>query len=276
MKLAASFASAARRVQKAKCAAGPEAAAREARYEALVAAARSVQAAAVLLGHTREDQAETVLLALARGAGPRGIAGMPAMREIHGMPFLRPFLDVPRAQTRQACAELGLTPWEDPQNSDPAFSRSRVRAALGLLADLLGPGTVTNLARTAKLVAQDTSALDELAVSAWQASVFGPLGWGAAEQERSETDQAGGLYVPALRELPDALRTRVLRRFALSLGCPPGALASRHIDALDALVTDWHGQKAVALPGGHHVIRHSNRLLPAPRPTPASPQPPNP
>jgi tRNA(Ile)-lysidine synthase len=256
---------------------GPEAAAREARYEALAAAARSLPAAAVLLGHTREDQAETVLLALARGSGPRGIAGMPARREIHGVPFLRPFLDVSRSQTRQACAELGLTPWEDPQNVDPVFTRSRVRAALGLLVDLLGPGTVANLARTAKLVAQDTSALDELAASAaWQASVFGPLAWDAAEQEHLVTDPAGGLHVPALRELPDALRTRVLRRFALSLGCPPGALSSRHIDALDALVTDWHGQKAVSLPGGHHVARQANRLLPITPPPKASHTPPSP
>lgn len=225
---------------------GPEAAAREARYEALATAARSVSAAAVLLGHTREDQAETVLLALARGSGPRGIAGMPVRREIHGVAFLRPLLDVSRAQTRQACVELGLTPWEDPQNSDPAFTRSRVRAALGLLADLLGPGTVGNLARTAKLVAQDTSMLDELAAAA-AGPVTGPAGW---------------LDVPALRELPDALRTRVLRRFALGLGCPPGALSSRHIDALDALVTDWHGQKAVSLPGGHEVARQANRLRP--------------
>src|SRR5262245_42570964 len=93
---------------------GPEAAAREARYEALAEAARSLSAAAVLLGHTRDDQAETVLLALARGAGPRGISGMPARRDVHGVVFLRPFLDISREQTRDVCARAGLTPWEDP------------------------------------------------------------------------------------------------------------------------------------------------------------------
>jgi tRNA(Ile)-lysidine synthase len=224
---------------------GPEAAAREARYEALAQTARAVSAAAVLLGHTRDDQAETVLLALARGAGPRGISGMPARREVHGVVFLRPFLDVSREQTREACAELGLEPWDDPHNSDPSFARSRVRAALHLLADLLGPDVVDNLARTARLVAQDSVALDDLATSAaW------PI-----------TDPDGSLHVPALRELPAALRTRVLRGYALRLGAAGGALSSRHIDALDALLTDWHGQGPVALPGGYQVTRKGNRLV---------------
>lgn len=229
---------------------GPEAAAREARYEALAEAARSQSASMVLLGHTRDDQAETVLLALARGAGPRGIAGMPVRRETHGVVFLRPFLDISREQTREMCADLGLRAWEDPHNSDPSFARSRVRSALALLSDLLGPDVIGNLARTARLVAQDTTALDEIAASAaW------PL-----------TDPDGGLHVPALRELPAALRTRILRRFALRLGTPAGALSSRHIDALDALVCDWHGQGPASLPGGHRVIRENNRLVPLPAP----------
>src|SRR5690606_34432952 len=90
---------------------GPEAAARAARYEALIAAAHRLGAFAVLLGHTRDDQAETVLLALARGAGPRGLAGMPARRDVAGVALLRPLLDISREQTRQACAAAGLRPW---------------------------------------------------------------------------------------------------------------------------------------------------------------------
>jgi tRNA(Ile)-lysidine synthase len=224
---------------------GPEAAAREARYEALAEAARSLSAAAVLLGHTRDDQAETVLLALARGSGPRGIAGMPERRELHGVTFLRPLLDISRERTRDVCVRAGLTPWEDPHNSDPSYARSRLRSALALLCDLLGPDVVDNLARTARLVAQDAVALDDMAVSAaW------PL-----------TDPDGGLHVPALRELPDALRTRVLRGFALRLGASGGALSSRHIEALDALVTDWRGQGPVALPGGHRATRDGKRLV---------------
>ncbi|WP_328342268.1 tRNA lysidine(34) synthetase TilS [Micromonospora sp. NBC_00421] len=146
---------------------GPEAAARQARYQALADVARRHGAAAVLLGHTRDDQAETVLLALARGAGPRGLAGMPARRDLAGVPLLRPLLDVTREQTRSACAALGLTPWEDPHNTDPSYARARVRAdVLPALVAALGAGVLDNLARTARLLAADTAALDDLAAAA--------------------------------------------------------------------------------------------------------------
>jgi tRNA(Ile)-lysidine synthase len=211
---------------------GPEAAARDARYAALAEAAQEHGAAAVLLGHTMEDQAETVLLALARGAGPRGIAGMPARRGI----FLRPFLEVSRAQTRDACTEQGLTPWEDPHNADPSYARARVRAALPVLVQTLGPDVVPNLARTARLVAADVTYLDSLAV------------------------HSGEPVCADLATYPVALRTRILRRFALGLGAHPGALSTVHIDALDALVMDWRGQGPVALPGGILVTRRAGRL----------------
>ncbi len=217
---------------------GPEAAARAARYRALADTARTAGAAAVLLGHTRDDQAETVLLALARGAGLRGIAGMPPARTGYGVTFLRPLLDVPRTQTRAACRALDLSPWEDPHNSDPAYARARVRAALPLLADLLGARVVANLARTARLAAADLDTLDTLAATA-----------------RAEATTDRGLSVPVLSTLPDGIRGRVLRGYALDLGAPAGALGSVHVAALGALVTDWHGQGPVALPGGYHVAR---------------------
>ncbi|MEU3453070.1 tRNA lysidine(34) synthetase TilS [Micromonospora sp. NPDC006766] len=224
---------------------GPEAAAREARYEALVDAARRYDAAAVLLGHTRDDQAETVLLALARGAGPHGLAGMPQRRELAGVPLLRPLLDVAREDTRQACAALGLTCWDDPHNVDPAYARSRVRAdLLPALVDALGPGVVDNLARTARLLAADTAALDDLAAVA------------LADVRAA----GGGLTVAALAALPAAVRTRVLHAWARELGAAPAALSYRHVAALDALVTDWHGQGAVHLPGGLPVVRRDGRL----------------
>jgi tRNA(Ile)-lysidine synthase len=220
---------------------GPEAAARTARYAALEDAARAHGAAAVLLGHTRDDQAETVLLALARGAGPRGLAGMPERRGV----FVRPFLDVSRADARAACTGLGLTPWDDPHNADPAYARSRVRAdLLPALVDALGPGVVQNLARTARLLAADTAALDELAAAALAAA-------GSAE---------GGLSVGALTTLPAAVRTRVLHAWARELGASPAALSYRHITALDALVTDWRGQGPVHLPGSILVTRREGRL----------------
>lgn len=231
-------------VQVAGRTGGPEAAARDARYEALAVAAIDCGAAAVLLGHTRDDQAETVLLALARGGGPRGIAGMPARRLVSGVPFLRPLLDVSRVDTRAACAELGLRPWQDPHNADPAYARSRVRAALPVLVEALGADLVDNLARTAALVGADVEALDALASTARPAVV------------RPD----GALDVAALSTLPTAVRTRLLRDLALRLGCPGGALSAEHIWALDALVTRWHGQGPVDLPGGHAVARRDGRL----------------
>jgi tRNA(Ile)-lysidine synthase len=240
---------------------GPEAAARSARYEALAAAAERLGAAAVLLGHTRDDQAETVLLALARGAGPRGLAGMPAVSWRSWSPmapieattdqdrqvaWIRPLLDIPRAQTRDACAALGLGPWDDPHNADPAYARARVRASvLPALVEALGDRVIDNLARTARQLAADTAALDALASEAL-AALRAP---------------DGSLPVPALREQPDAVRTRVLHRWARELGVPGSALSHRHVAALDALVTDWHGQGPVHLPGGLTVHRLADQLL---------------
>jgi tRNA(Ile)-lysidine synthase len=218
---------------------GPEAAAREARYEALCKAAHDCGATTVLLGHTLDDQAETVLLALARGGGPRGLAGMPAVRDIDGIRFVRPLLDLPRAVVRAAVA--GPVPWEDPHNVDPSFARARVRAALPVLVDILGPGLVANLARAAALTAQDNAALDAVAaLASTQATV------------------ADGLRVDVLAAHPAAVRTRILRRFAAEIGA--NALSQRHIAALDALVTAWRGQGPVALPGGVRVGRRGGHL----------------
>ncbi|TNH30856.1 tRNA lysidine(34) synthetase TilS [Micromonospora orduensis] len=235
------------RVEVAGRSGGPEAAAREARYEALTEVARRHDAVAVLTGHTRDDQAETVLLALARGAGPRGLAGMPARRDLSGVPLLRPLLSISREQTRDACAVLGLRPWQDPHNTDPSYARSRVRAdVLPALVRALGPGVVDNLARTSRMVAADNAALDDLAEAALAAG----------------RHPEGGLSVPELAGLAPAVRGRVLHAWARELGAPPGALSHRHIAALDALVTDWRGQGPTDLPGGVRVLRRADRLAP--------------
>ncbi|OJF13904.1 tRNA lysidine(34) synthetase TilS [Couchioplanes caeruleus] len=220
---------------------GPEAAARDARYEALSAAAQRSGATVVLLGHTRDDQAETVLLALARGAGPRGLAGMPRRKGL----FVRPLLDVSRADTRGACAALGLAAWEDPHNADPAYARARVRAdALPALAAALGPAVVANLARTASLLAADVAYLDEVAAEAL-----------------ATARTSAGLSVTALSRLPEAIRGRVLHAWAAELGAPGAALSHRHVAALDALVTGWHGQGPAALPEGILVARRAGDLV---------------
>ena len=221
---------------------GPEAAARTARYAALAEAAHRTGAAAVLLAHSRDDQAESVLLGLARGSGTRSLAGMPQRRG----PYRRPLLGVGRATLRTACEALGLRPWDDPQNADPAFARVRVRyQALPALEGALGPGVTEALARSARQLQADAEVLEDL----------------AAKQAERVRDTEGGWRADLLAGLPAAIRTRVLRQAAIGAGCPPGALTAGHIDALDALVTSWHGQRWADLPGGVRGQRQRDRLL---------------
>jgi tRNA(Ile)-lysidine synthase len=202
---------------------GPEAAARTARYAALRDASG---AAPVLLGHTLDDQAETVLLGLGRGSGARSIAGMRA----HDPPWCRPLLGVRRALTHAACAELGLTPWHDPHNLDSRFTRVRLRnEALPLLEDVLGGGVAEALARTALALREDTDALDELAAA-----------------ERPAQASGADLSIAALSGLATAIRRRVIRGWLLAGGA--AGLTDKHIRNVDALVIDWHGQGAVAVP----------------------------
>jgi tRNA(Ile)-lysidine synthase len=169
---------------------------------------------------------------------------MPARRERDGVILCRPLLGVARERTRAACAALGLDVWDDPHNADPAFARPRVRTLLNLLADALGPGVTANLAQTAALAAADADVLDRL----------------AADAVESAREPGGGLRVSALSTLPAALRSRVLHGWARSLGAPGGALSHRHVGALDALVTAWHGQGPVALPGAIEVKREDGVL----------------
>lgn len=223
---------------------GPEAAARHARYAALLHHAHGYAAAAVLLGHSLDDQAETVLLALARGAGPRGLAAMPARRDVDGVALLRPLLHLRRSMLRDACDALELTPWDDPHNADDRYTRVRVRAhALPALVAALGTGVPGNLAQTAALLARDASYLDEQAALAYDGCV-----------------KDGVLDVATAADLHPALRGRVLQAYALDLGAPATALGHRHVAALDALITAWHGQGPTALPGGIEVRREGGVL----------------
>jgi tRNA(Ile)-lysidine synthase len=169
---------------------------------------------------------------------------MPPVRDLDGVRFVRPLLDTPRAYTRAAAATLTVPAWDDPHNHDPSFARARARTLLHTLAEGLGPAVVDNLARTAALVAADAAVLEDLATTS------------AAEV----TDADGALDTARLAALPDAMRGRVLHRWARSLGCPGSALSHRHVKALDALVTAWHGQGPVALPGGVWVTRTDGRL----------------
>jgi tRNA(Ile)-lysidine synthase len=229
--------------------AGPEAAARAARYSALEAAAAQTGAVAIMLGHTLDDQAETVLLGLARGSGARSLAGMAPVSD----GYLRPLLGIRRAQTRAACTALCLPAWEDPQNQDPAYARVRVRKhALPALEADLGPGMAEALARTASMLRADADALD-LAAAA-QIERLGGTGAAIAPA-------GAGWAAEDLRELPPALRTRVLRSLALAAGCPAGQLSFLHVARMEELVTSWHGQRAADLPGGIRCQRRYGRLL---------------
>ncbi|GAA2346421.1 tRNA lysidine(34) synthetase TilS [Streptomyces cuspidosporus] len=277
---------------------GPEAAARDARYAALDAAAERHGAVAVLLGHTRDDQAETVLLGLARGSGIRSLSGMAQVSGAQGR-YRRPFLRLDRQTVRRACLAQSLPVWDDPHNVDPAYTRSRVRhEALPVLEKALGKGVVEALARTAQLSRDDADALDAWAAraeaevrtdlppagaapaataSTGQASTgqasTGQASTGQASTDRASTGTAGAGGAPApgtdlveldavgLHALPTAVRRRVLRRAAIAAGAPAGSLFARHIEEVDRLITGWRGQRPLNLPGRVEVRREGGRLV---------------
>jgi len=219
---------------------GPEAAARSARYAALDAAAQRHGAAAVLLGHTLDDQAETVLLALARGSGARSLSGMAPVRG-H---YRRPLLNLTRTITEQMCASEGLQPWQDPHNSDSSYTRVRIRGVLRALEDA-APGATSGLARTAAMLRADADALEETAEAVGQ-------------QVRGDD---GALDCKKLAQCGPAVRSRVLRAAAFTAGVPAGALLSAHVSMLEALIISWTGQGPISLPGGIEAFRTSGRLV---------------
>jgi tRNA(Ile)-lysidine synthase len=227
---------------------GPESAARTARYAALDATATRLGAAAVLLAHTRDDQAETVLLGLARGSGARSLAGMPA----RSGRYRRPLLGLSRASTRAACAAEGLPAWEDPHNTDPVFARARVRhEVMPVLEKALGPGVTEALARTADLLRTDADVLDALAREASRGCVV---------------EDGSGYDVRGLQTLEPAIRIRVIRDAARRAGCPGTDLFALHLSAIDALVVDWRGQRWVDLPGSIRAHRERGVLRFTPKP----------
>ncbi len=210
---------------------GPEAAARAARYAALAATAAKTDAGRVLLGHTLDDQAETVLLGLARGSGATSLQGMAVETGI----YLRPLLGLRRSVTARFCVDSGLDAWHDPHNTDPSFTRVRVReSTLPTLERDLGPGVAEALARTAEQLREDSAALDELAAE--------------VVQELVDHAEAGiALNVRALAANPAALCQRIIR---LAVSAEFGVSLSRaHTLAVTRLISNWHGQGPLHLPG---------------------------
>lgn len=221
---------------------GVEAAARAARYEAIdrrVAAEGGLNPQ-VLLGHTMDDQAETVLLALARGSGSRALAGMSPRRGN----IIRPFLGLRRRDTEAVCAAHGLSPWLDPTNEpDGGPKRSAVRGkVMPALVDVLGPGAIPGLARSAALLQADADELDRQTRAVFHADL--------------STD---AWPIDMLAALPEAIRGRMLKMLAEGLGAGP--LTSTHVRAMDQLVTHYRGQGSVSLPGGFAARREYGRLV---------------
>lgn len=232
---------------------GTEAAARDARYTALAGIARGERASAVLLGHTLDDQAETVLLGLARGSGATSLQGMaPSREDEDGLRWIRPLLGVRRETTRAFCAASDLTPWNDPHNLDGRFARVRVRErVLPVLEAELGPGIAEALVRTAEQLREDAEAFDEMIHETIEDIV--------------EHAEAGiSVSVAALAANPAALRNRIIRlvvdsEFGVSLTRTQTTEVAR-------LVTDWRGQGPIDLPecsaaraGGRIVFSASGR-----------------
>lgn len=226
---------------------GLEAAARNVRYSAFRAIAGELEAAEVLLGHTRDDQAETVLLGLARGSGARSLAGMAARDGLFG----RPLIGVRRDEVRAALPLLlpaGAQVWEDPANTDSAFLRSRVRnEVLPVLTDVLGDSVIDALARTADLLRADNVALEVWAQIAWDEAV-------TVVGDAQRPDEVV-IALPGVEALPDAVRRRIVRRAVLAAGVPGGSITAEHLFGVDTLIVDWRGRGPVALPGGFSAER---------------------
>lgn len=218
---------------------GLEASARKARYEALQEVANELRAVAVFLGHTRDDQAETVLLGLARGSGTRSLSGMAH----HNGLYVRPLLEITRVQNENYCEEMKLQYWNDPHNENPDFSRVRVRnEALPVLEKSIGPGIADALARSAHLLRDDADALDH---------------WAKREEIHLDLSDMDCAH---LETLPRAIRTRVIRAAIHAAGAPAGMVTLEHVSAVEALISAWSGQGALNLPGGVKVERISGRL----------------
>jgi tRNA(Ile)-lysidine synthase len=226
-------------VAQVKITDGLEASARRARYQIFNQFIDTYRPKYFILAHTLNDQAETVLLGLARGSGARSLSGMAVENNI----YVRPLLKISRQTTVAACHEGGIEIWSDPHNDDLRFARVRARKnALPILEENLGPGITEALVRSADLLRDDADALDSFALEYF-----------------AQTDPLN-LSVNELERLPRAIRTRVLRLAIYQAGAPAGSLSAEHINGAEALISDWHGQKELSLPGDVKLLRNSGRI----------------
>ncbi len=222
--------------------AGLEAAARDARYEALGRARELLGAELILLGHNQDDQAETVLLGLARGSGLRSISGMPALDAERRV--ARPLIDIPRATLRQACLDQGVDFWDDPQNLDDRFSRVRVRKQVEQLEKTLGPGYAAALARTAQSAFEADDLISKLAEE--------------LAVEAKEENEALTLSTEVLEQAHEAIRRKTILHICQRAGAK--SVSRQQVLEVEALVLSWHGQKPLSL-SGITVERVANHLV---------------
>lgn len=204
---------------------GVENAAREARYQAFEKALKELNANYLLVGHNLDDQAESVLLGLMRGSGPKSIAGMSEVSDW----LLRPFLSMPKEQLREACQDQGLEFWDDPQNDDPKFARVEIRKLLQSLESSGSGGVISSLARTAQQMQEAER-------------IIAPV----IERLISEIENRQSVSIDFLQKMSEAERRRVIHRLAQLNG---SELARVHVLEIEKLVTNWHGQKPLNLPG---------------------------
>ena len=221
---------------------GLEAAARIARYEAFENVLHKTSAQAILLAHTQDDQAETVLMRLSRGSGAKSLSGM---AQVSGK-YLRPFLHLRKKLVHDSLDLIGLKAWQDPANTDHQFLRVKVRHELmPKIIEVLGESAISSLDKTAQLLRLDNQALEDLAHEFF---------------ESQKNVKTNGLQISDLEKLPEAIRTRVLRICAIASGVQPGPFSFEHIEAIDALVKNWHGQGNVDLPGFIQATRVNGSL----------------
>jgi tRNA(Ile)-lysidine synthase len=215
-----------------------EMAARKARYDFLERAARRIGAGSIATAHTADDQAETVLLRLARGVGPQGLAGIPYRAERRELVLLRPLLDVTRRQVEAFLRRRGVAWREDTSNRDPAFLRNRVRhQILPLLAKQLNPHVREALCRLADITGEENQ---------WM------------EQEAARLGYAGS--VANLASYPIPLARRVLRQWLGKKRILPDALDFEAVERVRALAAGSRGGRSVPVAGGWRVIRRGGQL----------------
>lgn len=237
---------------------GEESAARSARYEAIIKVANANKAAVVLLAHTANDQAETVLMGLKDSAGLEAVAGMKAITQRQNVRFARPIIELTREDTTGICEDLGIAWWDDPTNGDNISKtqelcenyplRSRIRHTLmPYLSHFLKANMVTLLSKGAKLAQDDLDYINSKVDEAYSKVTI-----------IDENEQIVSLEAKKLEQYHPAIRRRIIAR-ALTALCL--RFSSSHVQAIDELCTNWHGQKPFSLPNHYEASRRAKHIV---------------